>query len=435
MKIRPFRGYRYNAAVVGDVGRCISPPYDVIDADQQVKLHERSKYNIARVIKGESQSGDDDTENVYSRAGATLRGFTEQGALKQDASEQIYVYAQDFTMGAEQYRRSGFVALGQLEAYGGAVKPHEQTLVGPKADRLNLMRATRSQIGQIFVLYDEADKTIDAILQEACAGEELLCHADDDGVTHRLFAVTDEKQIATITAVMAERNVFIADGHHRYETALNYYQETQNPAAAYRMMTFVNMHNEGLLVLPTHRLIKQLADFSPALIVGRMQEHFDVARLEFGDIAAKAERRRTMLDGLKLEGQTGEHALGMYLGDGAFYLATLRDVAVMDTAAPGKSEAYRQLDVAILHRLVLGGMLGIDEAALAAETNVEYIKDFGQATARAIDRVDSGECQGLFFMNATRAEEVEAVSLTGEKMPQKSTFFWPKMFSGLVLKL
>jgi uncharacterized protein (DUF1015 family) len=297
------------------------------------------------------------------------------------------------------------------------------------------MRATNSQTGQIFMLYSDPGKTIDAILEKASQGPELLNCTDDQAVVHRLYAVTDPEQIGTIVKVMNDKNIFIADGHHRYETALNYYRETGNPSAAFQMMTFVNTHNEGLIVLPTHRLIKNIAQFEPNVLLGQLNEHFDVARMAFNNVVEKKAKREMMFEALKLEFESNAHAFGMYFNEGAFYVATLRDESVMDRLAADKSQAWRRLDVAILHKLILEKYLGIDEAALTAQTNVEYIKDFGPATLCAIDNVDSGHGQGLFFMNTTRPAEVEAVAEAGEKMPQKSTFFYPKIFSGLVINV
>ncbi len=435
MDVSAFKGYRYDDSVVGDAANCVAPPYDVIDADEQEILHARSEYNIVRVIKGISKASDSESDNIYTRAAGELEAYARRGAIKQDDSERIYVYAQDFEIGGKSYRRAGFVGLGKLEEYGGSVKPHEQTMVGPKADRLYLMRATRSQIGQIFVLYSDPAGAIDFILAQAAQAEPLLKHTDGDGVVHQLYAVTDPEEIQTIVEVMKDKQICIADGHHRYETALNYYRETKNPAAAYRMMTFVNTHNEGLIVLPTHRLVKNIIDFRYPEFLRQMKKYFDVARLSFEDESGKEKRYQEMTEGLALEMESGNHAFGMYFADGVFYLATLRDVAMMREIAADHSETWRQLDVAILHKLILEKMLGIDEAALTAQTNVEYIKDFGTATQRAVERVDAQEAQALFFLNSTRAQEVEAVAATGETMPQKSTFFYPKIFSGLVMNI
>ena len=435
MDIIPFKGYRYNPQTVGDPGDCIAPPYDVIDAAQQADLYERNACNVVRIIKGKAGEQDNEQNNVYSRAADALRTFMAENALVEDPQEQIYVYSQDFTIDGTAYTRNGFIALGKLQAYGANVKPHEQTLAGPKADRLNLTRAIKTQVGQIFMLYSDPEKQIDPILAQACRAQPLLSHVDDDKVTHKLFAISDPQEIATISAVMESRDIFIADGHHRYETALNYMNESDNPKAGYQMMTFVNTHNEGLVVLPTHRLIKNVAGFSPDEFVGRLREAFDVARLAFHDVVEKKETLGQMTDALTVEFETNQNAFGMYFNDGAFYVVTLKDIAFMQNLAGDHSRPWQQLDVAILHKLALEKHLGIDEAALTAQTNVEYIKDFGDATGRALDRVDEGSAQCLFFMNPTRIEGIEAVAKTGEKMPQKSTFFFPKIYSGLVLNV
>ncbi|MCF7958002.1 MAG: DUF1015 domain-containing protein [Phycisphaerae bacterium] len=435
MNIKPFKAYRYDSDVTGNPGECIAPPYDVIDSDQQEKLYQQSPFNIVRLNKGKVNADDSQSDNVYTRANTHLRDFIEKGALKQDKSESVYVYSQDFTIAGTAYRRTGFIALGELEEYGGGIKPHEQTLAGPKADRLNLMRATSTQIGQIFMLYSDAEQTIDTIMAEAAKGPELLSLTDEDNVLHQLFAITNPGQLETIQKVMADKSVFIADGHHRYETALNYYNETKDPNARYRMMTFINTHNEGLVILPTHRLIKNVGDFDPETLIEKMKAYFDVAIMPYEDMLDKKEKNQTMQMALNLEYENGEHAFGMYFNNGAFYIATLRDVAVMAEISPDMSDAWRALDVSILHKLILEKMLGIDEAALTAQTNVEYIKDFGPATLHAMDKVDTGECQGLFFLNTTRPADVENVAKEGEKMPQKSTFFFPKIFSGLTLNV
>ena len=431
MDLKPFRAYRYDSAVVGDPGDCIAPPYDVIDTKLRQRLCQRSPYNIAHVTKPQAGPASD----PYAQAGAHLQTFIHDGALKQDHQDTIYVYAQDFTIQGHSFRRTGFIALGRLEPYGNTIRPHEHTLDGPKADRLNLLRATRSQIGQIFLLYDDPDDTIEHILTQACTGPELLFHRDDDNLEHRLFALTDHQQIDTLVQALRPQPTFIADGHHRYETALNYFQETNDPAAAWQLMTLVNFRNPGLLVLPTHRLLKNLPDFSPPTLLGRMKEFFDIARLRYDDTPQKNQRFADTLDGMAQQAQLGEHVIGMYFNDGAFYLATLRQTDTMKRLAPDHSDAWRTLDVAILHKLVLEKLLGIDGPALAAETHIEYIKDFGDARNHALDAVDRRDAQGLFFLNPTQPQQVQAVAQAGERMPQKSTFFHPKVFSGLVVRM
>jgi len=435
MEISSFQGYRYNSAKVGDPAHCVSPPYDVIDSNQQQALYAKSPFNVVRIIKGQSSDQDNDADNVYTRAADALRDFIAQEALVEEAAETIYVYSQDFTIEGKGFTRNGFVALGKLQEYGAEIKPHEQTMAGPKADRLNLTRACKTQVGQIFMLYSDPKKQIDPILAKATQGEPLVNHLDEDQVTHKLFAISDPDEIATIVAAMGEYDIFIADGHHRYETALNYMKESDNPKARYQMMTFVNTHNEGLVILPTHRLIKNIDGFCVSEFIEDLQTEFDVARLEYSDVVDKAEKLQTMTDALTSEFETGQHTFGIYFNDGAFYVATLKEIGSMDSVAPNQSKPWRQLDVAVLHKLILEKRLGIDDAALVAQTNVEYIKDFGDATRQAMDRVDEASAQGLFFTNPTRIEDIDAVAKTGEKMPQKSTFFFPKIFSGLVMNV
>lgn len=433
MKIKPFCGYRYNSQVTGDAGDCIAPPYDVIDPDQQEKLYEQNQYNIVRVTKGKSFDSDTDSENVYTRAANYINEFISKAALTIDETEAVYVYSQLFTINGQSYRRTGFIALGELEEYGGAIKPHEKTLAGPKADRLNLMRATGCQIGQIFMMYSDPAKTIDLLLSEACQQEPMLTHTDADGVVHELYAITDPAKIKIVQETMVDKNVFIADGHHRYETSLNFKNETGLESTKYCMMTFINTHNEGLVVLPTHRLIRDLKNFDVRKLLTGMSVDFDIARMDFSDIVDKRSKLQDVIDALAVELEAGNNAFGMYFNDGGFYVATLKDISIMSELAPENSDAWRKLDVSVLHKAILEKHLGIDQVALEAESHVDYIKDLGNAVMYAIDRVDNGSAQGLFLMNTVPPSSVEDVAATGEKMPQKSTFFYPKIFSGLTI--
>ncbi|MBN2063791.1 MAG: DUF1015 domain-containing protein [Sedimentisphaerales bacterium] len=433
MKVKPFCAYRFDGNVTHDAGACIAPPYDVIDKDQQEELYQRNPYNIVRIMCGKQYDTDNANSNVYTRAAAHLADFLSDGALAQDKTESFYVYSQLFTVNGESYRRTGFIGLGELQEYGGNIKPHEKTLAGPKADRLNLMRATGIQEGQIFMLYSDPEKTIDAILARACNGTAVLKGTDDDGVVHELYTITDPTDIKTMQTTLEQKNVFIADGHHRYETSLNFMNESKLESTKYCMMTFVNTHNEGLVVLPTHRLIRDVKNFDAGKLMTAMSNDFDIARMDYSDIVDKKNKLKDVIDAMKIELETGNHAFGMYFNDGAFYIATLKDVAIMDDLAPENGKAWRNLDVSILHKAILEQHLGIDQAALEAESNVDYIKDLGDAVMYAIDKVDRGESQGLFLMNTVPPSSVEDVAATGEKMPQKSTFFYPKIFSGLTV--
>jgi len=450
MRIRPFRGYRFDANVVGDVGGCIAPPYDVIDEAMQQRLYERSEYNIVRVTKGWTGPEDTDTDNAYTRAAAHLNRWIREGALKPDPAERFYGYVQDFEVAGQRYRRTGLVALGELEPFGHTVQPHEKTLDGPKADRLRLMLAKRAQLGQIFMLYDDPQRLDEQVMARAAAHPALLDAVDDAGVRHRLYAIDDPADVAALTAMMAAKSVVIADGHHRYETALEYYRQTGNPAARFRMMTFVNMRNEGLVVFPTHRLIRNLESFDPAGLVKRLAGPFEMMDWPFespgggaetdsaagkaaGSANGKAAARDRMFEQMRAWYRQGRNAFGLYMATGRFYALALRDAAAMENVASDWSPASRALDANVLHRLVLDELLGIGERQLADQSHIEYVKDLGDAIDASIEAVESGRCQAVFFMNPTRVEQVKAVAAAGERMPQKSTFFYPKLYTGLVM--
>lgn len=433
MEIKSFKALRFDETVVGDVGSCISPPYDVIDADMQQRLCEKSPYNVVRIIKPSDKSEKSEGKDKYTRAGDFLKELIETGALKSDAKESVYAYVQDFTVGDESFQRAGFVALGKLTEFGKGVQPHEKTLDGPKADRLNLMRANAAQFGQIFMLYDDPERIADNLIAEAMRGEALIDFTDEDDVRHRLLAIDDSEDINAIVKMMADKLTVIADGHHRYETALNYYAETKKDSATYRMMTFVNMQNPGLVVLPTHRLISNVAGFNMQELIHRLADAFEVTTYHFDNEIEKSSVLKKMFDLMKDNFEQGKSCLGIYAADGSFYAATLKNSEAMNRVAGNLSDAAKGLDVNVLHKLILEDILGIGDKQLASQSNVEYVKDIGDAIEKSIAKVDSGQSQAVFFMNPTRIEQVEAIAQTGEKMPQKSTFFYPKVYTGLVI--
>ena len=431
MDIKAFKGFRFDGQVVGNAADCICPPYDVIDEAMRQKLYAKSEYNAARIVRSVPQPSDSPDEH-YIRAGASLNDWIAGGALKQDSKNTIYAYVQDFEIGGTNCRRSGFVALGKLEEFGEGVKPHEKTLDGPKADRLKLMRQKAAQLGQIFMLYDDAEMVADEIIADARSAAALVDFVDDNGVRHRLFAIDDTGQVTAIEAMMTDKQAVIADGHHRYETALNYYHETKNPAAQYRMMTFVNMRNEGLVVLPTHRLIANVGGFDRDSLIEKLKNEFEIISYEFESDEQKEVKRGEMFDRLNAELKAGKNAFGIYAGGDIFYMAVLQDAASMEQFGE-MSPAAKRLDVNVLHRLILDNVLGIGGKQLASQSNVTYIKDIGDAIEQSVASVDRAQSQAVFFMNPTRVEQVQDIAAAGEKMPQKSTFFYPKVYTGLVI--
>ncbi|MBN2138863.1 MAG: DUF1015 domain-containing protein [Sedimentisphaerales bacterium] len=433
MKIRSFRAFRFDSAVVGDSGDCIAPPYDVINADQQESLYEKNDYNIVRIIRAKTSSSDTDADNQYTRARDYLDKWISDGALKQDSTEAVYAYVQDYDLGETHLQRLTFIALAELEDFGDVVKPHEEILSKPMQDRLNLTKATDAQLGLVFMLYNDPGQTAEKIIENAASETPLIDFTDDQDVRHRLFAITGEDDVGAIVKMMRDKSVIIADGHHRYTTGLTYARQSSNPAAKYQMLAFTNMAHEGLIVLATHRLVANLDDFSMAKLLAGLAENFDLTTLSFTDDKSKADAKQKALAEMKAQMDKDNSAFVIYGPDSAFHLAVLKDHAVMDAAVPDRSEAYRSLDVAVLHKLILEDILGIDQDRRAKGENLQYVKDTPNAIDDSIAQVDAGQKQAAFFMNPIKMSQLIGVTDAGERMPQKSTYFYPKMFTGLTI--
>jgi uncharacterized protein (DUF1015 family) len=434
VEVAAFKAFRFDSEAVGDVGSCIAPPYDVISAAQQERLYEKSEYNIVRIIKGKTEPSDNGNNNQYTRAADYLNRWIEKGVLKQDSDEAIYAYVQDFELAGEQFRRFSFIALAKLEEFGQIVRPHEKTLEKPKIDRLNLQRTTSAKFGLVFVLYDDKEKTAEKIMEEAARGEAFVDFVDEQNVRHGLFSITDKAEIAAIASMMRDKSCIIADGHHRYETALNYAKESSNPAAGYQMLAFANTNQAGLIVLATHRLVGNLKNFDMEKLLAGLEGDFEIAEFKFDSAESKSNAKEKMLSQMKAEQQGDKNAFGIYSGgDGAFYTVVLKDKQVMDPVAVNMSSAWRALDVSVLHKLILEKLLGIDEGRLAKGDNIKYVKDTPNAIDESIGEADAGREQAAFFMNPPTTEQIQKVADEGEKMPQKSTYFYPKIYTGLTI--
>ncbi|MHC4962462.1 MAG: DUF1015 family protein [Planctomycetota bacterium] len=296
MDIKAFKAYRFNKEAVGNPGGCIAPPYDVIDSSMQDELYSRSTYNIVRAIKGKPDAGDSGSNNVYTRAAEYLENAIEAGALIQESNEAIYAYVQDFEIAGQAFQRSGIIACGKLKAFGEGVQPHEKTLEGPKADRLNLTRATACQLGQIFMLYDDPQNVDRQIISKALLKDAVIDTIDEHDVRHRLFVVDGQDSIDAFVTMMADKQAVIADGHHRYETALNYWAETQNQQAAYQMLTFVNMRNEGLVIQPTHRLLVDMESFDLPALLKELKDEFEITEFGFTSETERKQARKQMFE-------------------------------------------------------------------------------------------------------------------------------------------
>jgi uncharacterized protein (DUF1015 family) len=433
MDIKPFKAYRFNKSVVGDVGACIAPPYDVISEQQQQQLYESSSYNIVRIIRPKTKPGNNDKNNVYTRAAGYLADWIKQGVLKQDSQEGIYAYVQDFELAGAWFQRFSIVALGKLEPFGKTVRAHENTMLGPRKDRLELKKATAADFGLVFLIYEDPKRIADVIIEKSINEQPLVDFTDEQNVRHRLFTITDRQEISAIVDMMKDKTCIIADGHHRYETGLAYEELTQNSAAKYQMMAFANTCHEGLIVLATHRFVTGLEEFLFEDLIKKLETNFEVVRFGFDSADSKRQARHRMFAEMKADHARDRNTFGIYCGDGAFYIARLKDLSQMDKAAPTMSRAWKKLDVTVLSKLVLDEILGIDDEKLAQGTNVCYVKDSGNKSKELVRQIDAGQGQVVFFMNPPKIEHIEAVADAGERMPQKSTYFYPKVFTGLTI--
>ncbi|HEX5478751.1 MAG TPA: DUF1015 domain-containing protein [Dehalococcoidia bacterium] len=421
---RPFRALRYDGARI-DPALTIAPPYDVISPEEQHELYARSPYNVVRVEYGETRADDTDADNRYTRAAADLQSWRREGVLVHDDEPALYRYRQEFDWQGAVHVRNAYFATVRLEEWEkGVVKPHEHTLSTPKEDRLKLLRATRTQVSPVYSLY----RAKSGERREPEWGFEgtLLADATVGDQRHVLSAITDPIECGIIMNYIADCDVYIADGHHRYETALNYRNEVRARSATWTgdepenfvLMALTHAYDDGLLVLPTHRLLHVPAGDEQ---VKRIARHFaieDVSALSLADAIAK------------LAGVSGRF-LALGLRPGAQHVLTLEGRAGIDAAMPAEQpDAWKQLDVSVLQYGILGDAFGIDDAALAAGQAVTYTQD-AEAAAAAVER---GEATCAFLINATPVDQVLAVADAGGRMPQKSTYFYPKLPTGLVMR-
>ncbi|BCR04654.1 hypothetical protein DESUT3_17230 [Desulfuromonas versatilis] len=436
-KIAPFRGLRYNVAQIGDPAKVVAPPYDVISPALQQELYRRHPANIVRLILGKINETDSETDNRYTRSAADFAKWQQEQILTRDAEPSIYLYDQEYPIeGGEVVVRKGFVALTRLEDFSsGVVKPHEKTLSGPKTDRFNLTKACGANFSPIFSLYSDPCCVLESVTRKLRDKSPDMEVADDDGVRHRLWQVSDPMVIEKAQDLLDNKPLFIADGHHRYETALNYrnFMREKHPGYSgkelfnYVLMYFANMEDRGMQIFPTHRLVYNVEALNPDSLRDALGEFFEVEtrNIDSADQAARQEVRQE----LREKGKE-RHCLAMYCGKGDVIYLTLRENAVMDRFFSDKSpKVLRTLDVSILHRLILETLLNISPEAQEKQTNLKYVKNFDEP----FELVDCGEFQLAFLMNPTRMNEVRDVANAGEKMPQKSTYFYPKLLSGLVI--
>jgi uncharacterized protein (DUF1015 family) len=440
--VQPFRAYRYNPAVVS-YDRVLTQPYDKITPARQEEYYAADPHNLITIEKGRVHNDDTPQNNVYIRAAASLRSWIGEKVVQQDLAPAFYAYSQEFTVPGSSLRRTrrGFIGAGRLEEYSAnIIFRHEHTLSGPKADRLELLRHTRTHTGQLFMLYSDpkrlADRVLDGVETSQQPATQLI---DEYGVTHRLWLVAEPERIAAIQKALADQKLVIADGHHRYETSLNFRNECRTRAGKlipdapceFSMMTFINARSEGLTILPTHRVVANLRDFSWSAIRRYLEPWFATEVFAFGGDAERVAAQANFLK--KLNAAKAQRAIGVFLqpehGVRAFYILTFRPEADIAQILPGLSPLQRQLDVVLLHQGILGPALGITPQAVASEANLTYERE----AAIALDAVSRGAAQVAFLLNAVDVDLVMRVATAGEVMPQKSTDFYPKLLSGITM--
>jgi uncharacterized protein (DUF1015 family) len=430
-KVYPFRALRYAPSKV-PIDKVVTQPYDKISPSMQDRYYALHPNNIIRIILGKPETADTSSNNVYTRAAATLKQWRESGILEKVPEPVVIVYFQRFHIpGTSEVRvRKGFVGTAQLEEYKNKVVfPHERTLTGPKKDRLELLRHTRTQFEQIFMLYEDPEQRIDRALEEVSQRKPDIEVLDEYGVTHTMWTVADRKLLEFIQQQMAEKRLIIADGHHRYETALTYRDErrakaaTPDPNASYERMpmTFFNMHAPGLTILPTHRVLSNLTSFASDHFIERVSEFFDMT-----SAAGNAEKLRGEL---RRMGET-RITIGAVAdrGERAVFLS-LKPSLDLASIMPDLSEKQRLLDVVILHRLLIERCLGISEDSVKKESNITYVREMDSA----LNAVRTGNAQLAFLLNPTGLQQMRDVAYEGNVMPQKSTDFYPKVLSGLMM--
>ena len=483
-QVFPFRAFRYNPARA-PFDRVLTQPYDKISAAMQERYYAADPHNLIAVEKGRTNPGDTPQNNVYTRACASLEDWIRNGIVQQDPSPSFYAYSQEYTVPGTDERRTrrGFIGAGQLEDYSARVVfRHEQTLSGPKADRLELLRHTQTHTGQLFMLYSDPQRRVDEILAEAETSAPEAELRDEYGVTHRLWLISRPEHVAAIQKAMHDQKLVIADGHHRYETALAYRNECRSRAGKIDleapfervMMTFINTHSEGLTILPTHRIASHIHDFSWPAVRRHLEPWFAAEEFPFSSDSQKAEARKKFLSCLTSASAqrsvsvsntaagsnvspanaTTRHGAGASGGSGpgvsvpdrlvgraigvypavdsskrAFYVLTLHDGANLNQLLPNVSPLQRELDVVLLHEGILEPALGITPQAVTAEAHLTYERE----AAAALDAVDSGRAQISFLLNPCAVDQVMKIATAGEVLPQKSTDFYPKLLSGITM--
>lgn len=423
-KVKAFKGIRFNTEKAGKIEQLVCPPYDIISEEQRQSYIEINENNVIRL---ELPSG----ANPYAKAKKLYEKMKADGVLMREQEPALYIYEEVFEALGRRYSVKGIIAAVKIEEFEkGVILPHEYTLSKAKEDRMELMKATNCNFSQIYSLYMDSEHKTTKKLDFLSLREPDISLTDNEGVAHKLWIVRDKAQINSICSDFDERKLYIADGHHRYETALAYRDycrenglSKEGDSVDYQMMMLVDMEHPGLVVLPTHRIVRNLPVFnerSVRNVLERCEKYFDVEKIE----------NIGMVDNtLANEYANGKTAFAFYCGGVSCYLLRLKDKSIMKSILPALSDASVGLDVTVLHNLILERIFGINKENMANQTNLLYTRK----TQEAIESVQTGKSQCAFIMNPTRVTQIRDVALAGEKMPQKSTYFYPKLITGLVM--
>ncbi len=425
--VQPFRGWRYNVSQVGSLGDVTAPPYDVINAGQQKELYERHPCNVIRLILNREEPEDQSSDEKYVRAAKFLRHWQSEGILAEEAEDAFYVYHQEFEWEGTSYNRKGFLGKLHLEDLGeGQVYPHEETMSGPKADRLALTKATQMNLSPIFGLYPDPECQAQSLLDDAIIGKTPLV-VEEHGVKHSIWTVTDLSVTSQVRQILSDKPIFIADGHHRYETACNYRrhldgegQLSNDSNAQNVLMMFVGMGDAGLAILPTHRVISGLPDLTIDDLKSALGDHFEIQ-----DVGEGPEAAVKAWDAIDADGGQDVFGFGTTV-DQKWILARLTNGGMMDELASDHSEDWRQLGVAILHRMVVDHLL--KQKFSDVEIGCRYVHLMSEVNEAQQEK----RCQLAALVPPAGIDHVEQIASRFEKMPPKSTFFYPKLLSGLV---
>ena len=413
-EIQPLHAVHYDPRTAGALENLVAPPYDVIDDQMRKELVAKSPFNIVEVDLPSPAEGED----PYAHAEHIFEAWMQQGVMVKEREPSIWVMRQQFSLGGQTLNRTGFFARVRVEDYGqGRIRPHERTHPGPKEDRLRLTRATRTNLSPIFSLFHDPGDAAHAVLAPITETEATTTVVDADGIANRVWRVTDPDTIANLQAALAERELLIADGHHRYETARVYAEEIGGEGDHNYVLQFlVSMEDPGMVILPTHRLLTNLKTSEKQEgIANTLREHFDIEKVDIENIEPPA----------------GELPAFGYI-DAHFkqpFRLTLKDPKSLEQAMPDKPDAYRRLDTAALEALIIRGPAGLSEDDISHLNGLAYSKDLDDALAS----VNDGRADAAFIMRGTPIDQVREVAAAGETMPPKSTFFYPKIPTGLLL--